>query len=66
LTVLLDWAGLEAEDGTPLPFTKEQATEFLTKPEYRRFRDAVVYAATVVGDSQAESEKADVGNSSNT
>lgn len=63
-TVLLDWRGLEGEDDQPLPYTKEQASVFLTEPAYRRIRDAVVYAATVVGDAEAEGEEADVGNSS--
>ncbi|MDP4024461.1 hypothetical protein Q8W71_17690 [Methylobacterium sp. NEAU 140] len=61
-TVLLDWAGLEDEGGAPLPYSKETATEFLTNPAFRRFRDAVLYAATVVGDAGAETEKADAGN----
>lgn len=63
-TVLLDWSGLEAEDGSSLPYSKEQAHEFLTKPEFRRFREAVVYAATIVGDADADGEKDDAGNSS--
>ena len=63
-TVLLDWDGLEDEAGAAVAYSKEQAKTFLTDPIYRRFRDAVVYAATVVGDAEAEGEKADLGNSS--
>lgn len=65
-TVLLDWRGLENEDGTPMAYTKEAAAEYLTKPEFRRFREAVIYAATVVGEDEAEGEKADEGNSPTT
>ncbi|KQT13994.1 hypothetical protein ASG40_19400 [Methylobacterium sp. Leaf399] len=62
-TVLMDWSGLENEDGSPLSYSKEVAGEYLTKPEFRRFREAVIYAASVVGEDDAEADKADEGNS---
>lgn len=65
-TVLLDWSGLEDESGAAIPYSKEMATELLTKPEYRQFREAVIYAATVVGEADAAADKADEGNSSGT
>lgn len=49
---LLDWDGVEG-DGEPLPYSKEMAAELLTNPKYRRFRDAVLWAATVVGEAVA-------------
>ena len=63
VAVLLDWKGLEADDGSALPYSREDATRFLTEPAYRRFRDAVVWASTVVGEQRGEDEKADAGNS---
>ena len=65
-TVLLDWKGLEADDGSALPYCTEEAKKFLTEPAYRRFRDAVVWASTVVGEQRGEDEKADAGNSAST
>lgn len=48
---LIDWDGLENEDGSPLPYSKAAASDLLTKPEYRAFRDAVLWAANVVGEA---------------
>ncbi len=50
-TVLLDWRGLEDDTG-PIPFSKEKARELLMDPRYRRFREAVIWAASVVGEEQ--------------
>ena len=62
-TTLLEWDNLEGEDGAPLPYSKEQAKAFLTDPAYQAFYDAVLYAATIVGEDDAEADKADEGNS---
>lgn len=51
---LLDWEGPEDDEGKPLPFSKAQAKEYLTNPDYKSFRDACMYAATVVGERRAE------------
>lgn len=59
---LLDWAGLEGEDGQPLAYSKEVASELLTKPETRAFRDAVLWAATIVGRRKAEVAEGDAKN----
>lgn len=48
---LLDWDGLEDDDGKPLPYNKQMAQKLLTDPQYRRFRDGVVWAASIVGDN---------------
>lgn len=60
---LLGWENLENEDGAPIPYSREQAATYLTDPAYRPFYDACIYAATVVGEDQAEGEEADAGNS---
>lgn len=60
---VLDWQNLEDENGQPVAFSKEQAKVYLTDPDYRPMFDACVYAATVVGEEQAEADKADEGNS---
>src|SRR5690606_9864289 len=49
-TVLMDWEGLLDENGAPIPYSKELASDLLTKPEYKRFRDAVAWAASVVAE----------------
>jgi hypothetical protein len=52
-TCLIDWKNLTDDDGKDIPFSREQAADLLLKPEYARFRDAVAYAAGVVGDLTA-------------
>jgi hypothetical protein len=47
---LLDWSGIEDEDGKPLPFSKAQAGEYLTNPEHTRFREAAMWAASIVAE----------------
>lgn len=61
-TVLIDWSGIEGEDGQPLPYSREKASELLTDPNFRRFRDGVIWAATQVGEDDAEADKDDAGN----
>lgn len=59
---LLDWRGVEDEEGKPEPFSKEAANKYLTSPEYEPFRDAVLWAASYVAErGQAEIEE-DAGN----
>lgn len=52
-TCLLDWSGLEGDDGQPIAYSKEMAGKLLTDLEYRNFRDAVIWAATVVAEQGA-------------
>lgn len=52
-TVLIDWDGLRDEAGQPLPYTQDLARDLLTQPEYKRFRDAVTWAANVVAETVA-------------
>jgi hypothetical protein len=59
---LLDWEGLEDEEGKPIPYSKDLAHKLLFDPEYRKFRDAVVWAATFVAEQSNEDEKELLGN----
>jgi hypothetical protein len=62
-TALLDWEGIEDGDGQPVPYSKEQAFEYLTNPAYgRRFLQAAVYAADVVSDHREEEAEQDSKN----
>lgn len=61
-TVLLDWSGIENEDGSALTYSSAVASKMLADPEMRRFRDAVVWAATQVAERQSEDRKDIVGN----
>jgi hypothetical protein len=63
-TCLLDWDGIvHPETGEPLPYSKEQAWEFLSNPEYgRKFLLAAVYAAEQVGDQRQEEQEQDSKN----
>lgn len=46
---LMDWKGIENDDETPMSFTVEAATTYMTKREYRKFFLAARYAAQKVG-----------------
>lgn len=48
--VLLDWSGLEDDDGAPIPYSPGMAERLIQEPEFAVFRDAVVYAAGIVRD----------------
>jgi len=47
-TVLLDWSGLDDENG-PLPFSKPMAFKMLVDPRMAPFKDAVEWAGEAVG-----------------
>lgn len=59
---LLDWDGLEGDDGQPQPYDKKLADKLLSEPQYRKFRDAVIWAATVVGEQEDLGHEEDSGN----
>lgn len=59
--ILIDWDHL-TEDDKPLPYSQEQAKEFLTNPDYREFRDAVMQASVMVGRVRAKATEADAKN----
>lgn len=48
---LIDWDGLEDDEGNAIPYSKDKAGDLLTLPEFRAFRDAVAWASTLVGDA---------------
>lgn len=50
---LLDWKNLTDQNDQPILFSKEKAASFLMEPEFRAFRDAVLWASTVVADGTA-------------
>ena len=61
-TILLDWRGIEDDDGSPLAYSKERAREMLADPRMRRFRDAVLFAADIVGELEVAAIEDDAKN----
>lgn len=49
-TILLDWAGIENDDGTPMAFSKEKAFDMLSNPDYSKLVKAIDWASSVVGE----------------
>jgi len=47
-TILLDWSGVEEDDGSPLIYSKERARQILSDPDLRIFLEGIDQAATVV------------------
>jgi hypothetical protein len=47
-TVLVDWDGIDGDDGEPLEYSEELAEQLLSDPEMAVFRRAVTHAASVV------------------
>jgi hypothetical protein len=60
--ILIDWDGI-TQNGKPVPYSKELATEWLTNPDFRPFADAVAWAAGVV-DRGGEETEGELGKSS--
>jgi hypothetical protein len=60
-TGVTDWENL-TDKGAAIPYSKEAATLYLTDPSFRAFRDAALWACTVVGDSAAQATEADIKN----
>lgn len=63
-TVLQDWHHLESDDGQTIAYDADFAAQLLNDPDYRAFRDAVVYAATLVGGEKEDIEEEMEKNSS--
>lgn len=59
--LLLDWDGLSNE-GKPVPYNAKLAEKWCTDPNYRRFADAVVYAASVADNMASDVAQEAVGN----
>lgn len=60
--LLVDWQGIEDENGNELPYDKDRARFILTNPQYRRFREAVLLAAERVEDENKKEEEEAVKN----
>lgn len=61
--ILLDWDGIEGDDGRPLAFSRGTAEFYLTDPDYRLFREAVAVAGSVVESETDARVEAALGNS---
>lgn len=61
-TCLIDWDGLQDDDGNAIPYSKEMAETLLTDPDFRKFRDAVFTASSLVGENNEEDIKDASGN----
>jgi hypothetical protein len=59
---LIDWDGLTDDDDKPIAYSKAKAKELLEDPALRRFRDAVLWAANMAGDSTAAKKEDVAGN----
>lgn len=60
--VLLDWSGLEDDDGGEVAYSPEKARELLLDPAYRSLGDAVSAMASAVEEIGVDSLEADKGN----
>ncbi|GLK67006.1 hypothetical protein [Hansschlegelia plantiphila] len=63
--ILLDWDGIEGEDGAPLHFSKELATDLLADPAMARLREGILYAAAIVSEREDDDERELEGNFEN-
>lgn len=61
-TALLDWDGLQDNDGNAIPYSRDMAEQLLTDPDYRKFRDAVLTASSLVGENTEEDIRDASGN----
>lgn len=60
--VLLDWRGLKNDDDTDLAFDSTLAADLVSKPEFAKFRAAVIWAANLVSEEAGESIEAGAKN----
>lgn len=49
-TAILDWDGIEGEDGEKLPFSKEMFQKIWDDPDMQKFREGALWAANVVAE----------------
>ena len=47
--LLLDWRGIEDDNGDPVPFSADRAKELLSDPDMVELRDAIDSAIKIVG-----------------
>lgn len=62
--LLLDWSGIEDDQDQPIPYSKDQALEYLSDPRFTVFRSGALWAANIVAEDKDVGAEADVGNSS--
>ncbi len=63
--LIVDWRGLQEEDGSEIPYSEEKAVEILINPEYEDLFNDVLEAAQDQELYRAEEDASDAGNSSN-
>lgn len=56
---LLDWTGIEGDDGNPIPYDKKKAAEYL---QVAKFRDGALYACNQVADGIVDEAEEIAGN----
>lgn len=56
---LLDWEGIEDNDGNPVPYSKKKAEEYLN---VKKFRDGALYACFQVSEGLIDEVEALAGN----
>ena len=59
---LLDWRGIDDQDGNPVPYSKELAKKFLTDPQYENLVTACLVAASLVAEQRKEEIEDDAKN----
>jgi hypothetical protein len=50
---IIDWEGIENDDGSPVPFSRDVAKKLLADPQYVKLKDGVLWAATMVAEQRA-------------
>lgn len=56
-TILMDWTGVENDDGSAVEFSAAVATKIMSDPDLAPFKYAVAWAAAQVGDLRADTDK---------
>jgi hypothetical protein len=56
-TVLIDWTGVEEDDGSPIQFSREVALKIMLTPELAPFKHAVAWASAQVGDFRSADDE---------
>jgi hypothetical protein len=55
-TILFGWENITDDAGTPIPYDKDLAGEWLDDPDMRAFFDAVVWASMNVAEAVSEDQ----------
>lgn len=57
--LLVDWDGLTGDDDKPLSMHPDLVDEVLTNQDYRKLREAILWAASIVAEDEAASSEGD-------